>query len=232
MINIVCLKWGAKYGPAYVNKLLAGIKRHSTVAFKFHCFTEDATNLHSEVIVHKLPFDDLEGWWNKLYLFSNDINIPIGETIFYVDLDTLITSNIDELLNHRSETLTALRDFYWGLAQTANKLGSGLMSWEHGKHTNIWEKFIVNPTRAIASVAPHGDQHWIARCVAPQLYWQDLFVDKVVSFKVHCCNGLPNGAAIVCYHGRPSIPESATTSGKSWKFKWSPQSWVQEHWIE
>ena len=232
MINIVCLKWGTLYGPEYVNKLLAGIKRHTTVEFKFHCFTEDATNLHSDVIVHHLPFDNLEGWWNKLYLFSNEIDIPLGETIFYVDLDTIITSNIDELLNHQSETLTAIKDFYWGLAQSANKLGSGLMSWEHGKHTAIWEKFIIHPATAIRSVAPHGDQHWIFRCVASPIYWQELFPNKVVSFKVHCTNGLPKDAAIVCYHGKPSIPASATIAGKSWKFTWQPQAWVHDHWTE
>ena len=232
MINIVCLKWGVKFEPKYVNRLLAGIKRHSTVDFRFHCFTEDATDLHPDVIVHALPFDDLEGWWNKLYLFSNEIDIPIGESIFYVDLDTLITADIDELLTHKSETITVIRDFYWGLAQTAGRMGSGLMIWEHGKYTNIWEQFIADPEGAIQSVAPHGDQHWIDSCITKRLYWQDLFVNKVVSFKVHCRKGQPKECSIICYHGVPSIPGSATTKGKSWKFYWTPSLWVLKHWID
>ncbi len=232
MTNIVCLKWGVKYGPDYVNKLFASIKRNTTVDFKFHCFTEDPVGLHPDIIAHDLPYAHLDGWWNKVYLFSSEIDIPIGETIFYLDLDSLITDNIDKFLRHRSTIITVLRDFYWGLAQTAGQVGSGLMSWEHGKYTFIWDQFIADPAGAMESVSPFGDQHYIALLVKVRHYWQELFPNEVVSFKVHCRLGLPKDAAIVCYHGVPSIPGSATTKGKSWKFYWKPSPWVLNYWRE
>jgi len=232
MIEIVCLKWGNKYSAEYVNKLYASVERNSTVPFRFHCFTDDETEVRSEVIVHNLPYTNLQTWWNKLYLFSELDAFPIGSQIFYVDLDTVIVDNIDMLLLYKPKKLTVLKDFLHGLAKTAGTMGSGLMLWTHGDYTHVWTKFIKNPEAAIKQVEPHGDQHWIDLCVSDRDYWQDLFPSKVVSFKVHCLQGLPTGAAVICYHGKPSIPESATMTEKIWKFNITPQPWVLEHWKE
>lgn len=235
MINIVCLKWGKKYGPEYVNRLYAGVKRNTTVEFKFHCFTEDTTDLNPEVITHPLPFDTLEGWWNKLYLFSNDLPIPLGEKIFFIDLDTLIVSNIDELLTLDCKPIVVLRDFYTGIAMSVvgnDNVGSGLMSWYHGDYENIWTTFIKNPTAAMQELHPHGDQKWVQKHAPNRQYWQDVSLDKVVSFKVHCNTSLPSRAAIVCYHGRPSIPESYSQRNVVWKYDIPPMPWVLKHWRE
>lgn len=232
MINIVCLKWGTKYGPEYVNRLYAGVKRNTTVDFKFHCFTEDTTNVNHEVITHPLPYGTLEGWWNKLYLFSDDLPIPKGETIFFIDLDTLITSNIDDLLTMNCDPIIVLRDFYTGLARTVvgdDNVGSGLMVWKHGQYPEVWNTFIKDPERAIRSVMPAGDQKWVQHQIPVRTYWQDV-TDKVVSFKVHCNSGLPETAGIVCYHGKPSIPESYRQHNKVWKYDIPPQAWVLDHW--
>lgn len=81
MINVVCLKYGNLYGPEYVNKLYAGVKRNSTISFKFHCFTDDISGIHSEIITHPLPHNlPGVGWWQKLYLFSGEL--PITGRIF------------------------------------------------------------------------------------------------------------------------------------------------------
>jgi hypothetical protein len=229
-INIVCLKWGNKYSAEYVNKLYSSVIRNTTIEIKFHCFTDDHTGVNRNIIVHPLPYSNLESWWNKLYLFSNDIDITIREKIFYIDLDTLIVDNIDDLLNVDSDKIVVLEDFLKGVATSAGDMGSGLMSWTHGQYSEVWEEFIKNPAVAIKKVEPHGDQHWIDLCIKDRHYWQELFPNKVVSFKVHCLNGLPKNAAIVCYHGKPSIPESAVFSGKIWKFNITPQPWVLDYW--
>jgi hypothetical protein len=232
MINIICLKWGEKYGFDYINKLYYSVIRNTTQKVKFHCFTDNPLNINKGVIIHPLPYSNLESWWNKLYLFSNEIKIPVGEKMFYIDLDTLITDNIDDLLGVDVEKIVVLKDFLNGIAITAGSMGSGLMAWQHGNYVDIWDKFTVDPAGAIKQVSPHGDQHWIDFCVNNRVYWQDIFPNRVVSFKVHCLNGLPDNAAIVCYHGRPSIPESVTFTGKVWKFNITPQPWVLDYWKE
>lgn len=232
MVNIVCLKWGTKYGPEYVNKLYAGVKRNTTKKFKFWCFTEDAIGIDKEINVVPLVYADrLDIWWNKIYLFSDNIPIPKNEQIFYVDLDTLIVGNIDLLLNEEINKIVVLRDFYRGLAKTATAMGSGLMSWKNGHYTRIWDEFIKDPQDAILRCRPHGDQRWLELVLDGAWdTWQDLWPDQVVSFKVHCQNGLPPDAKVVCYHGRPSIPESAVIETKVWRCQISPQPWVLNYW--
>lgn len=232
-INIVCLKWGTKFGPEYVNNLYNGIARNTSVEFSFHCLTDDATGLTDKIITHDLPYAVLDGWWNKLYLFSNELQLTKGEKIFYVDLDTVITGNLDDIINHDCKHITVLRDFYTGLAKSVvgnDNVGSGLMSWYHGDYTFIWDSFIENPEIAIESVHPHGDQKWIQNCISDRIYWQDVVPNQVVSFKVHCKEGLPDDARIICYHGKPSIPESITNYTKDWIWNLTPAPWIGDYW--
>jgi hypothetical protein len=232
MINIVCLKWGDKYGPEYVNRLYAGVRRNTTVNFKFWCYTDDATGIRPEVTCVPLPHAaTLHSWWNKLNLFSRDLKgILPGQWIFYIDLDTVITGNIDQLLSIRPANLVTLKDFYHGMAKSANLVGSGLMLWKHGRFNHIWDKFIHDPDKHIARAGTYGDQWWIEQQVKNPIFWQDLFPDQVVSFKVHCRKGLPEQARIICYHGQPSIPESTVQTNKSGKWTIAPQPWILKHW--
>jgi len=231
MINIVCLKWGTKYGPEYVNRLYAAVKKFSTVPVRFWCFTENSAGIRPEVRIAPLKYSDqLDSWWNKISLFSNDLPIPIGEQIFYIDLDTIITGSIDELLTDEVPDIIVLRDFYQGIAKSAGNIGSGLMSWRHGSYDFIWQKFIQDPQAAVAAAHPHGDQWWVEHCVTAWYYWQDLFPNQVTSFKIHCREGLPHNARIVCYHGKPSIPESASQVTRDYKWVIQPQPWVLNFW--
>lgn len=230
--NVVCLKWGKKYGPDYVNKLYASVKRHTTLPFTFHCFTEDSVGINPEIVVHDLPFKTLEGWWNKLYLFSKDM--PITGRIFYIDLDTVITASLDDLMSHNTG-FVVLRDFFTGLArglETQDNVGSGLMSWEAGNHTQLWDTFIANPAGAVNEMRPHGDQKWVQKIQLERQYWQDLYPAQVVSFKVHCREGLAPDARLICYHGTPTIPQSISQKCKAQWWTIAPQPWVADHWRE
>lgn len=232
VVNIFCLKWGTKYGPEYVNRLYAGIKRNTSLRFRFFCFTDDKKGIRPEVVSLDLKYASLlDSWWNKLWLFSDEMPLVRGQKVFYVDLDTLITGDIDQLLMYTPNKMMVLKDFYHGIAQTAGKLGSGLMSWKHGHYNMLWNEFIKDPVVIAQGLHPYGDQKWIEQKLGDDVYyWQDIFPDNVVSFKVHCQNGLPKDARIICYHGRPSIPESASSTVRDWKWKVTPQPWVLDYW--
>jgi hypothetical protein len=68
-VNILAVKWGKKYGADYVNKLYVGIKKYTTKAFKFYCFTDDPTGMHKEIVPIALK-ESWGGWWGKATLFS------------------------------------------------------------------------------------------------------------------------------------------------------------------
>ena len=41
MGNIICMKWGTKYGPEYVNRLASMVRRNTTIPCRFVCMTDD-----------------------------------------------------------------------------------------------------------------------------------------------------------------------------------------------
>ena len=237
LIKIICLKWGEKYGAEYVNRLYYAVKRNTTIPFEFWCFTDNAAGIHIDVKKHRLPHArELDTWWNKLWLFSSEMPFKINDIILYIDLDTLIVNNIDDIITvPQKGDIIMLKDFYYGVAKTAGKAASGIMSWTHGSRFDIWKRFIANPTQAVKMCEPHGDQRWIEIWTdqsGQRRYWQEILPDKVISYKVHCQNGLPSSASVVCYHGRPSIPESARTPYKDSKRHVPASPWVLDHWTD
>ena len=224
MIDIVCLKWGNKFGPEYVNNLYKGIKRNSTAEFRFHCFTEDRTDLLPEVIIQELPDLGVDGWWNKVYLFNDQLPFELGEPIMFIDLDTIITGNIDHILTYPLKTMIGLENFYHGT------FASGLLMWRHGAMARAWDKFKMDPQSHIATTTD-GDQEYTARYLPRYTeYFQDLFPNEIYSYKQSCSKGLPLNARIVCYHGTPSIIQSFTETVNNHDGHWPPQEWVKEYW--
>lgn len=225
MYNVICLKWGTKFEAEYVNKLYAAVKRNSIVNLLFHCFTEDPTDLNPEIKIHPLPYTNVEGWWQKLFLFSDEINIK-GRVLF-LDLDTLIIDNIDHYITI-DNNFVILRDLW----ARGNNVQSAIMSFEIGKHTKIWNTFIANPESAMQSIRPHGDQRWIQKQQPHRKYLQDLFPNEIVSFKSECRNGVPKGTKLVCFHGKPSIIEAINTTTKIQRFTIPPTPWIKEYWTD
>jgi hypothetical protein len=53
--HVICMKWGTKYGPEYVNRLYAMVRRHLSGDFRFVCLTDDSTGIRSEVQCLPIP---------------------------------------------------------------------------------------------------------------------------------------------------------------------------------
>jgi len=231
MINIVCLQWGTKYGPVYTNRLFWGVSHNINVPFKFHCFTDNEEHLHKDIITHPLPYkDQLEVYWNKLYLFSDDINIT--GRIFYLDVDTIITGNIDELVSHPDD-FVGIDVFASNKRAAGTRIGSGLMMWTAGQYGHVWDSFIQDPISAMKSIHPHGDQMWIEQKVGPRKYWQDLFPSQV-EWIPHCTRGLPPNARVVCFQDMWKIHD-CTKPGLAGKWPYNnfvvdPVEWVPRYW--
>ncbi len=225
MHNVICLKHGTKFSSDYVNKLYCGVKRNTTLDFTFHCFTETPEGLDPAIKIHALPkIDNVEGWWYKLYLLSDKIDIE--GRVLYIDLDTLITGNIDHYIGY-NEGFVVLQDLW----AKGNNVGSALMSFEVGKHKHVWETFAKDPAGEKRKIHPHGDQRVIQNYQKDRLYWQRLFPKEVVSFKSECNPLPPQGALIVCFHGKPSIVDAINTTTKVQRFTIGPVKWPLDYWF-
>ncbi|WP_282602730.1 glycosyl transferase [Paracoccus sp. PARArs4] len=97
--QFICIKWGEKFGPDYVNRLHGMISRNVTPPFRLYCFTDDGTGLNPDIAVRPLP--DFEyrtpqrtrGKWPKSRLWG-DLGDVTGVVLF-LDLDVVITGDLD-----------------------------------------------------------------------------------------------------------------------------------------
>jgi hypothetical protein len=196
------LKSGGDYTVDYVNHIANSIKENVTLPYKFVCLTDLSDGFCGNV--HQImQFDsDLPKWWGKIELFKpGKFNTS---KIFYVDLDTIILRNIDDIIKYGGEFF-GLRDFYHQYG-----LGSGLMCWKNDnpKLFQIYERFMENPT-ANMNNNRFGDQEFIGGVLGKNMdYVQDLYPKQVVSYKKDCVkNGgvieIPPESKIICFHGPP-----------------------------
>ena len=67
-VNVICSKWGTRYGPHFVNRLYEMSRRHTNEQhdFHFYCYTDDAEGLLPDIKV--IPFPDIDTIHPKLSL--------------------------------------------------------------------------------------------------------------------------------------------------------------------
>jgi len=176
MLNIVCVNNNDYLGRGneYVTKLQDGIEKHCTVPYKF-------------TVIDKCVN---EGWWAKLEIFKY---FPIGDRVLYFDLDTVITGNIDSLAMYDGYFM-ALTDFYH-----PEIINSSIMMFESGKENKIYDKWVELGKPKLMG----GDQQWIYMIKPAAKRIQTEYPNKVVSYKSHCKDGIPENASVVCFHGLP-----------------------------
>lgn len=168
---------------------------------KFVCYTDDPTGLDDCIETRELP-KELEGWWGKLYLFSQ-----LKEKTLFLDLDTVIVGGLDDIVAYDGD-FAILRDFY-----RPNGLQSSFMLW-NGDHSYIWDKWVEAGQPRVDG----GDQAWIEKTVTKFDIWQDLYQGDFVSYKAnHCQDKFPKGSKVVIFHGNPRPHEAGGWVNKVWK---------------
>lgn len=185
--TIACIKVGEKYDARYVNRLEAAVRRHTTLDHRFVCLTDDPKDLRCEAA----PIETtLPGWWSKLVLFKPH-SVLEGQRVVFLDLDTVITDNIDFLFEYDGP-LAMIRDWWQPV------FNSSVMSIAPGFGQHIWHMFSPENMRLYG-----GDQDWITMKVPGADTWQTIAPGKIGSYKADGLAASPGKFAIVCFHGYP-----------------------------
>lgn len=180
MTPICVLRSGGDFRPEHVQWLARQVPR-------LVCLSDmEVPGVPTFPLAHSWP-----KWWAKMEAFDPAIE---GD-ILLVDLDTVVL----KLPETPTET-TVLRDFY-----APDSMGSGFMFVTAQDRARVWEAWIADPEGHMARNQrwPHawGDQGFLRPLLGDCQKWQD--IAKVYSYKVHCANGVPADAQVVCFHGKP-----------------------------
>lgn len=191
---VTVLKTSNDYKKEYVDLLYKQCQKYAP-NIDFVCISDDPSVPGYVKMEHAWP-----RWWPKMEIFK------IPGPVLYLDLDTIIISDLTELLEKASQCeFVGIRDFYKD-RRMERTLGSGVMFWS-GDMKYLYDEFLKNPEKNMAECTTTrwwGDQGFIEKTIRHNVaYWQDITPKKLVSWKVHCRSGVPHDAAIIAFHGKP-----------------------------
>jgi hypothetical protein len=201
--QVICISWGDKYGPPFINRLYAMVKRNITPPFTFTCFTDSRAELNPEILCEDLPPLDVQmpvntkGIWPKARLWGPTLGQLKGPVLF-LDLDLVIVGSLDDLF-----TVGGADDVVIARNQTTpfERLGqTSVFRFPVGKLVPLQEKFRADPQgiadkyrfeqRFVTRNAPGGVRFLPRR-------W-------VLHFKQDCCWPIPLNYVLA-----PKLPRDA-----------------------
>jgi hypothetical protein len=208
MIHFCCCNVGPGYAPEYVSNLYAGINRHYQGDWDLTAITDHRTKapvgnvVWDQVLRPPVPPKNY-WWWSKLNMFRDDIWLK-GNTVVYIDLDSLVVGDLTPLTKVEGFGMIS-----WGA--TKNPYGSGVMVFRAGEHVELFNGFDIRQRDRWKK----GDQQYIAQQLDGGI--SRIGPELVSSWKRHLKRGTqqPDGECIVAMHGIPKPHEFAEDS---WEF--------------
>lgn len=192
-VTVVCvLRTG---GPVYndlswVWALKRGVDRFLPGA-QFRCIT-DAPG----VGIWRAPMRHPEwlGYWSLVNWFAPGL---FPGRVIAVGLDTLMVGDLSEIAAY-SGPPAGINDFF-----QPPRLASGVMSWYGDELAHLFTTFEANADN-IRARFPRMDP-WLRTQIPDAERLQNHFPGQIVSLKAHAREGIPDGARIVCLHGKPRL---------------------------
>lgn len=250
VLNVVCIKWGDKYAPYYVNRLHAGVRRGLDRPFRFICFTDDAAGIDPAIETHPLPIEPFEadivaamqqqgrrGAWRKLSLFRPGLAGMSGQLLGF-DLDVVITGNLNDIVDFAPEKVTMRRE--WRYEWRGKHGGHGsVFSFDPALHPYLYEEFAADP---VGSVARHrgSEQYYTSMTALRHGQLAYLPGHLVCSFKRDAIPPpplnyfleprLPPDCRVMCFHGEPKMDDVLPGYSGSILHHSLPVPWLKEMW--
>lgn len=242
MQTIICMKWGDRYGPEYVNRLYGAIKRQTDRPTRLVCFTDNVEGIIDDVQTEPIPDINLTPEtislpWRKLAMWKYPLADLEGDVLF-LDLDLVITGNLDALLDYEPGRFCVIENW----TQKGQNIGNtSVFKFPTGKYQHIYNDLQENPDRILSKY--RIEQLYISREIDDMVFWPK---DWCVSFKHSLLPQwpmnffktpkLPADTKVVAFTGKPDQDEAVI--GKWPEKKWykrfykhvRPTPWIGQHW--
>lgn len=196
--NVICMKWGDRYGPMWVNRLYGMVVRNTNWHVRFVCFTDDAAGIRPEVECQPLPeFDydrSLGKYWPKLGMMQPAVGGLDGMTLF-LDLDLVIIDSLDPFFEIEGRFLIVKewKDPHLGYGN------SSVVRFFVGHESEVIDRFHATPAEDIRTVYDSKEQNFLTKAVYEASFWPE---DWCVPFPIAC---LPRNR-LVRFFARPKPP--------------------------
>jgi hypothetical protein len=237
-VTVLCMKWGAKYGPEYVNRLYGMVARNLARPFRFVCLTDDASGVRAEVVCAPIPrlppiAQPKERGWLKLGAFSPELKDLLDETVLFLDLDVVVMRSLDQFFDHAG-AFPMIRDWYHHSRVVGN---SSVFRYRPADRFALFEAFCGDPDRIVTRV--RNEQEFLSEYLGERgelSFWPRAWCQ---SFRVSCLAPWPLRAwlpprrpetcRVLIFHGEPKPPEALVgRPGLIQTFR--PSRWLEAYW--
>jgi hypothetical protein len=240
--TVICMKWGTRYGPEYVNRIYSMVRRHTKRPTRVVCYTDDASGLDAGVEAFPLPHIVLPAdkeWlpWRKLCVWQKDLQGVSGDVLF-LDLDTVVTGSLDEFFDYEPGHFCVAVNWTQRGAGIGN---TSVFRFPVGVHTYIYDR-IMNECGDVLK-KHRNEQIFISREITDMKFWPE---EWCLSFKASLIPWwplnffltppLPASAKVVAFPGKPD-PDEAVDGVWPRKHWWQalykhvrPTPWIAQHW--
>ena len=257
-VNVVCMKWGAKFGPEYVNRLAGMVRRNLRAPYRFACFTDDAQGLDRRIEAYpcpevRLPSGYPERGWRKLGIFSDPLADLEGPALF-LDLDVAILGQLDAFFEHRADDSAHANSADSADSPGLAAGGGGFVmadDWDFPRRTvgnsSIFRFRVRGHADVLRDFVDNGsgirkrfrnEQAYLTHAMRRKgalSFWPEAWVR---SFKRHCLRPFPlcwfqtprppPGVRVVAFHGRPRPDEAM----RGWTGKMGLRHVIPPDWLK
>ena len=242
--TLICLKWGERYGPEYVNKLHAMVKRNTNRPLRFICITDDRTGLDEGIEIRPMPEFDLPeifrfAGFRRMFLFKETLYDLTGD-VLHLDVDLLVTGSIDDFFDYKPEANYIVSENW-----TQPGAGIGNMSvfrYRIGTLTKIWDRFRADPLGMLKKYS--NSQTFCSRTLGEfemyPLEWCTGFKTSLIpAWPLRYFiepKRPPAGVKIVAFTGKPDMDEAMRGEWPEKKLRKRfykvirPTRWIADYW--
>jgi hypothetical protein len=216
--------WGEKYGPDYVRKLAAGVRRNLSQPHRFIVIADRDIDIEG-VLTFEIPQADRyllkeKGCFARLRMFDPVWQklTQIHDRLVCLDLDVVITGPLDPLFD-RSEFFVILQG---ANAVNPNPYNGSVMMLKADSHPEVWSGFSLEAAGNNPFHEFPDDQGWIHHKISNAAGWKTGAESGIYAFRKPGWpkgNTLPSGARIVAFPGHRDPSQ------------FTHLDWVKEHWI-
>ena len=214
--NAICIKYGTLYGPEYVNRLYAALRRNSAAPLRMLCMTDDRTGIDPEVEILPLPNEAFhermfaalkkapkQGRLQKISMFRPDLIADLVGPLLIFDLDVVITGGVDDLRDFAPGKVCMRLEF--ARSKNIPTLGHGSVErFDPALHPYIYENMAKEPEAAVA-LGGGSEQSYTSLCADRHGDFAPYPERWIVSFKRHCRPAVP-----INLFREPRLPSDAT----------------------
>ena len=196
-MNFICIKWGDKYTPDYVNNLFRMVQKNYTKPFTFTCYTDDTEGLECDT--HPIPDDGVlhpKYWFGKeaycwdrakFLVFNSKEWLGYEGKWCYFDLDIIIQNNIDEIdalaekprIIHSNWQDPALKHVRLFIDMRGTFYNSSMMLWNEEQAKNIYYDVLIDDEMIFTTFYKGSDNYHYWR---QREFWSNIPFDWAYSY--------------------------------------------------